>query len=43
LVKKRKELKEYSNIEKQQELMLETYRIVLNFVKQKTLGTGFNA
>lgn len=23
--------------------MLETYKIVLDFVKQKTLGTGFNA
>ena len=43
LVKKRKELKEYSTIQKQEELMLEAYKIVLNFVKQKTLGTGFNA
>jgi hypothetical protein len=42
-VKKKKDLKEYSTIEKQQDLMIETYRIVLNFVKQKTLGTGFNA
>lgn len=42
LVKKRSDLREYSTIESQQNLLVETYRIVVDFVKQKTLGTGFN-